>query len=94
MKQLTIRGMDEELERRLVELAEREELSLNQAALRLMKAGAGLGPRGGSAAEGPREGRLIGDSLDDLAGTWSEEDEREFREAVAHLETVDEEYPF
>lgn len=42
MTQLTLRGFDPELEKRLRELAERDQLSLNKAALRLMRRGAGL----------------------------------------------------
>ncbi len=42
MTQLTLRGLDPELEKRLRELAARDQLSLNKAALKLMRRGAGL----------------------------------------------------
>ena len=42
MKQLTIRVSDAELERRILDLAEQQGLSLNQAAVRLLSKGAGI----------------------------------------------------
>lgn len=42
MTQLTIRGFDPDLEKRLHDLAKRDQLSLNKAALKLMRRGAGL----------------------------------------------------
>ena len=65
MTQLTVRGFDPELERELRKVAKREHLSLNQAALRLMRKGAGLG-KGLSAP--------IGDALDAFVGCVSADD--------------------
>lgn len=42
MTQLTLRGFEPELEKRLREMAARDHLSLNKAALKLMRRGAGL----------------------------------------------------
>lgn len=42
MNQLTLRGLDKELERRIREFAEQEHIFLNKAALKLMRRGAGL----------------------------------------------------
>ena len=42
MKQLTLRGFDKELERRLTQLAERENLSLNKTVLLLLRKVTGL----------------------------------------------------
>lgn len=42
MKQLTLRGVDKELDRRLKHLAERENLSLNQTVLLLLRKATGL----------------------------------------------------
>lgn len=42
MDHLSVRGFDKELERRLRELARRENVSLNKAALLLLRRGAGL----------------------------------------------------
>jgi hypothetical protein len=78
--QLTVRGFDPALERRLRELAEREGLSLSQAAVKLMRRGAGL-----EAAASD----VVGDSLDWLFGSWSEEDASAFDEAVRVFEELD-----
>ncbi len=83
MKQLTIRGFDPELERLVRELADREGISLNQAVLRLLRKGAGLErPKGAE--------NVVGSSLDDLIGTWSDEEAQEVMDAVQDFETIDE----
>ena len=83
MKQITIRGFDPELERRVRELADREGISLNQAVLRLLRKGAGL--------ERPKaKENVVGSSLDDLIGTWSDEEAQEVMDAVQDFETIDE----
>jgi hypothetical protein len=83
MKQLTIRGFDEELAHRIERLARTEGISLNQAVLRLLKKGAGLGEK--------REGLdVIGSSLDHLIGTWSAEEAEVIEKAVADFEEIDE----
>ena len=84
MTQLTVRGFDEELAEKIRSLARREGISLNKAALRLLRCGAGLG-------ESQAEAGRVGPSLDHLCGTWSEKDEREFLEAVSRTGQVDEE---
>ncbi len=81
MTQLTIRGFDEELERRLRRLAEEREISLNRAALILMRRGAGL--------ENPGRPDVVGNSLDHLMGIWSEEEAAEFREATQDFDRTD-----
>ncbi len=83
MKQITIRGFGPELERLVRELADREGISLNQAVLRLLRKGAGL--------ERPKAAEnVVGSSLDDLIGTWSDEEAQEIMEAVQDFETIDE----
>ena len=82
MKQLTLRGFGKELERRIRELARREGISLNQAALRLLRRGAGLGDPGERAHQ-------VGPALDALIGTWSDAEAAAFAEAVEDLEHVD-----
>ena len=86
IKQLTIRGLEPQLERAVRRLAEREGLSLNQAVLRLLRKGAGLG-----ASKGKED--VIGTSLDHLIGTWSAEEAREVMAAVADFELVDHALP-
>jgi hypothetical protein len=83
VRQLTIRGFDPELQRRIRELARQEGISLNQAVLRLLRKGAGVG-----VAAGERD--VVGSSLDYLIGTWTEAEAEEVMEAVADFEQVDE----
>ena len=85
MKQLTIRNLGPELERRLHEVAMRRDTSLNKAAVYLMRRGAGLGGADG-------EQLTVGDSLSEFRGTWSEEDERAVLDAVADLDRMDDEF--
>jgi hypothetical protein len=84
MSQLTIRGFEPELDRRLRETARREGVSLNQAALRLMRRGAGLAESRG--AEGG-----LGNALDRFFGTWTAAEASEFEAAVSLFEQIDEE---
>ena len=83
MRQLTLRGFDPELERLLRHVARSRDLSLNKAALYLMRKGAELEQE----ADMPE----IGKGLDHLIGIWSQEDEDEFRAATRSLEEIDEE---
>ena len=81
--QLTIR-YGENLAREIEDLAQKEGLSRNQAVLRLLRKALGIG-------EGGDESRnAIGSSLDWFVGSWTEEQAREFDEAVADFETIDE----
>ncbi|MHC4548610.1 MAG: hypothetical protein ACYTEZ_07515 [Planctomycetota bacterium] len=82
MKQLTIRGFDKELERRIRRLARTEGISLNKAVLRLLRKGAGL-------AEDKDRREVVGDSLDALVGTWTPQESRAFAKAVRDLERID-----
>ena len=84
MHQLTIRGFDEDLERRIRRLASQEGISLNRAVLRLLRRGAGLGER----SDKPE---TVGDSLDHLIGTWSAEQADEFDRALEDFSRIDEE---
>ena len=80
--QPTVRGFDEELQRRIRSLARSEGISLNQAVLRLLRRGAGLA--------GPGErADVVGSSLDYLIGTWTEEEAREVEEAIEVFERID-----
>jgi hypothetical protein len=82
MNQLTIRGFDSRLERKIRQLARAEGISLNKAVLRLLRKGAGLGH------DGP-EHEAVGDSLDHLFGTWTEEEALEFDSTMEDLSKVD-----
>lgn len=82
MKQLTLRGFDRDIERTLQELAEQQGISLNKAALWLLREGAGLSK--GAAAN------KVGNSLDHLAGSWHEDEAEAFVESLEVFETIDE----
>jgi hypothetical protein len=85
MNQLSLRGFDKELSRRIRELARREGVSLNKAALLLMRRGAGI------AGEVVPDS-AIGDALDEFIGTWSAADERHLLKSIEPFETVDEDF--
>ncbi len=82
MNQLTIRGFDERLEKRLRQLAADNEISLNRAALELMRRGAGL-------TEESKSPDRVGSVLDSFIGVWSEEDESELRRALEPFDQID-----
>lgn len=82
MKQLTIRGLSPDLERRLRSVARRRGTSLNKAAVYLMGKGAGL-------PLPENQPDVVGSSLDALIGSWSAEAEAEFSAAVSAFSHVD-----
>lgn len=84
LRQLTVRGFGNDVERRLRAVARAEGVSLNEAVLRLLRKGAGLESKDG--------GNVIGDALDHLAGTWTEADLREFDEVVRVTERIDDDF--
>jgi hypothetical protein len=80
--QLSLRGFDKDLARRIRELARREHVSLNKAALLLMRRGAGL-------VESEPSSTAVGDALDRFIGRWSAADEKRLLAGIAPCETVD-----
>lgn len=82
MKQLTIRGFDDDLAERIQRLANRDGISLNQAVLKLLRKGAGFTAKG--------EADIVGSSLDHLIGTWSQEEAERVEQAIADFEEIDE----
>jgi hypothetical protein len=82
MTQLTVRGIDERLEREIRQLASRERISLNRAALLLLRRGAGLGEE----AEDPL---AIGTRLDDFIGSWSQDEADAVEAATRTFEEID-----
>ncbi len=83
MNQLTVRGFDDVLSASVRHFAKREGISLNQAALKLLRKGAGLTDGGGKAD-------TIGSSLDHLIGTWTSAEAEELDSALEEFETIDE----
>ena len=84
IRQITLRGLEPRLVEEIRRLSEEEDLSLNQAALRLLKRGAGLTT--------PKEQRVIGHRVDPWIGTWTEEEARRFLDGIRSCEQVDEEF--
>jgi len=82
-KHLTIRGLDERTEAEVKALARRRNISINKAALALIRKGAGIQEPG----QGPEK---VGAALDSFIGSWSEVEEREFMDSIADLGRVDE----
>lgn len=82
MKQLTVRGLVDELVRAIRRLANRDETSLNRAAVELMRRGEGLDDR--------PAGDTVGTSLDHLIGTWSDAEADEIERTLRHFKTIDE----
>ena len=82
MNQLTVRGFDDQLSDSVRRLAAQEGISLNQAALKLLRKGAGL-------AEGSGKPGTVGSSLDHLIGTWTEAEADELDAALQELEIID-----
>ena len=83
VNQLTIRGFDDELSAAVRRLARREGISLNQAALKLLRKGAGL-------SDGKGGADTVGDSLDHLIGTWTAAEAAEMDAALRDFEAIDE----
>ena len=77
---LTIRGIDEEVSVILKKQAQKEGISVNALLLRLIKEALGL----------EKKRRIIYNDLDQLAGTWTEKDSKEFEEKIAAFEIIDE----
>lgn len=80
--QLTVRGIDDELAKRLRQHCEHTGLSLSQAALDLLRRGAGLGTK-------PAPVATIGHSLDLWFGTWDATEAAAVTEAVADFAIPD-----
>lgn len=79
--QLTVRGVDVKTLQVIRELAKRERISINKAALKLLEKGAGVSQ--------PAPADRIGNSLDHLIGTWTEQEAKEFDEAIKWCEVID-----
>lgn len=79
MRTMTIRNLPPELSDALDAEKRRRGLSLNRTVLALMEESLGVG------------GRTPSNGLGRLAGGWSEEEFREFKDAIAPFEEIDEE---
>jgi len=82
MKTLSLRGIDDELADALKKKAQRTGTSINRTVLNLIRKSIGLDKK--------KLTRVYHD-LDELAGTWSENDEREFETKTQFFHKIDEE---
>lgn len=84
MSQLTIRGFGEDLRHEIEALARARGISLNKAAVLLMRRGAGLD-------DDRAHSKVIGDSLDEFIGSWTAGDEAQFLDTIEAMEQTDDE---
>ncbi|MEY4354120.1 MAG: hypothetical protein RLZZ609_2361 [Cyanobacteriota bacterium] len=77
MGTITVRGLGADEMAALKQAAEREGISMNRLALRRL-----VDPRPPAAIAGPS-------ALDELAGTWSQQEADSFQAAIAPLEQVE-----
>ena len=84
MSQLTIRGVDDNLQQRLKHEAARHKQSINRYVLSLLHQAAGI--RGAAQVEQEEF-----HDLDRLAGTWTEQESAEFEAQLAAQRSIDEE---
>ncbi len=85
LKQLTLRGVETDLAERIRVLAKQERISINKAALRLLRKGAGLDL---AAAASRRE--TIGSTLDRFIGSWTSDEADAVLGATADFQRIDE----
>ena len=83
MKAITLRNIPSQLAVVLEEEASTSNTSLNKTVIRLLEKATGLE----RSPTGPRRHH----DLDDLAGSWTEEQAREFDEALTDLRRIDSE---
>jgi hypothetical protein len=81
MGSISLRGLDEQVKKRLKEEAGRNGVSVNSLILTYIHRAVGLNPAR----------RIRHTDLDDLAGTWADDDMEEFMKATRHFEKIDEE---
>lgn len=82
MKTFSLRGIDGELEDALKKEARRTGTSINKTLINLIRESIGLAKK--------KRTRVYHD-LDELAGTWSEKDEQEFKKKTQVFNRIDKE---
>jgi hypothetical protein len=79
MSQITLRGLDPQIEREIRRIAKKTGKSLNQVVLEMLRKSAGSRKRSPA------------DSLRKLAGGWTENEASEFNDAIKICAQIDEE---
>ena len=82
MKNISLRGIDEKLERAIKERAKKNHESMNTTILKALQQAFGLERQ---------ENYPEYSDLEELAGTWSVRDEREFNETQSDFQKIDDE---
>jgi hypothetical protein len=81
MRTITLRNLPRELERLLEENAAASDSSLNKTVIRLLEKALGIGK--------PSPGKRRYHDLDELAGSWSPEEAREFDRQLEEQRQID-----
>lgn len=81
--QITVRGLEPQLLAEVRRLSRSKGVSMNKAALSILKQGAGI-------AE-PLETKCIGKAVNRFVGSWTKTEARQFSKSIRSLEQVDEE---
>jgi hypothetical protein len=81
MANISVRGVDEQALRRLKQLARRRGISLNRLILEMLQ---------GSGQAQAARGQLDHTDMDDLAGTWTAAEARQFEKDTATFRQIDE----
>lgn len=82
MKAITLRNLPPELARTIRQKAEEQGTSINKAVIKLLEEGTGVRDK-------KKGKKRLHDSLDNLAGSWTEEEAAEFEKALAAQRTID-----
>lgn len=83
MKVVTIRGIDQEVSDRLKSLSEKQNKSMNQLTVELIKEGLGLTKE--------KKFTRVYDDLDDLFGRWSDDEYEEISAKISEGKQIDSE---
>lgn len=81
MGAITVRNLPPELARVIQQKAKKEKISLNHAVMDLLETATGLGKR--------LKKEVLHHDLDELAGSWSEQEYEEFAEALREQRQIE-----
>ena len=81
MPQITLRGIDPDVERAIRKLAKKSGKSINRVILDMVYQHSGIAKKGS---------KPLGESLRSMAGGWSEKEATDFLESIKSCEQIDE----
>jgi hypothetical protein len=81
VKQITVRGIPPDIEKRIRKEAQQKKVSINKALLSILHKSAG---------KPQTEKKILFHDLDHLSGVWKKEEAEAFTKALAYQRTVDE----